>query len=187
MADAMDDHDELIIGLLSDDDDRGYKILFDQYYQLLSDILWQLIHDRERGDDIIQEILMSIWLRRYTIKLYKPLSHYLMRAAINRAHNYKRDRSRSKEILTDDFKEFENHVLSAPADTSLEITDIKSLRRHAIQLMRPRSRIVFLLSRKSAMTYKQIAAHLNISVKTVEKHMSKALVVLRDVLKPYLK
>lgn len=181
------DHDEFIIRMLASDDDRAVKILFEQYYDLLSDVLYQSIHDRDTGDDIIQELLLNIWLKRKSINLRPPLSHYLVRAAMNRGKNYKRNRLRTREILTFDFKEFENLGLSIPADSDLEIRDIKNLWKEAKKSMKPRTRIIFTLSRKRSMTYKEIALHLGISVKTVEKNLSQALRILHEFFKPYLK
>lgn len=181
------DHDELIIRMLASDDDQAVKVLFDQYYTLLSDVTFQLVHDKETSDDLIQELFINIWIKRHSINLHKPLSHYLIRAAMNRARNNRRDRSRSKEILTDNFKEYENSMFSIPADSDLQVNDIKALWKHANTLMSPRTRVIFMLSRKRSMSYKEIAAHLGVSVKTVEKNLTQALRILREVFKPYMK
>jgi RNA polymerase sigma-70 factor (ECF subfamily) len=187
MSAQIIDHDELIIRMLASDDDQAVKILFNQYYELLSDVTYQLIHDRETCDDLIQELFINIWLKRHSLNLHKPLSHYLIRAVLNRARNYKRDKNRSKEILTDNFKEFESSLLSVTSDSSLHVGDIKKLLKQAKASMSPRTRVIFMLSRDRSMTYREIAVHLGISVKTVEKNQTIALRILRDALKLYMK
>lgn len=185
MSGSIIDHDELIIRMLATDDDQAIKILFDQYYVLLNKVAMQLVRDPGASNDLVQELFIAIWTKRHSIKLHKPLAHYLVKSTMNRALNYIRNRARSKEFSIFSFKDFENTLLSNPADTSLLVSDIKALWDLAASKMTPRTRVVFMLSRDQGMSYKEIAAHLGISVKAVEKNLTQALRILREVFKAY--
>lgn len=65
-------------------------------------------------------------------------------------------------------------------DSQLEEMEFQSALQKAVEDLPERPRLVFVLSRVDELSYKEIAQHLSISVKTVESHMGKALKLLRE-------
>lgn len=181
------DQDDFILHMLLNDDEQGLVLLFDQYYEVLHDLVTAIIHSPEDGDDLIQELFISVWSKRHTLKLSKPLSRYLLKAAQNRAKNHIRDNRRRKTIPIDDVDLLENRVVTQPVDSALSAEDIDKLWSIARTRMSSKVRVTFMLSRNFQMTYPEIASYLGVSIKAVEKNISTALQILREVFSIYLK
>lgn len=187
MADL--DQDDFFLSMLAADDVHAMGILFDKYYDLLHTVVCQYVSDAEDADDIVQELFINLWKKRQTLNFTKPLSRYLIKAALNRTRNFLRDKKRSREVMTNPYtiKKYENRLLDSSSHSSLERDEINKLVAQAKQRMTPRVRFTYILSRNQSMTYAEIAAYMGISIKGVEKNMSIALRILRETFGPYLK
>jgi RNA polymerase sigma-70 factor (ECF subfamily) len=73
-----------------------------------------------------------------------------------------------------------------PADEDLGLQELEAALRAAVLTLPPRCREIFELSRFQTLSYAQIAEVLDISVKTVEAQMGRALRILRERLAPWL-
>lgn len=175
--------DQDLRSFLLHDDRRGLEILYKKHYPGLYRFVYLLIKREDLSDDIVSEVFFKLWkIRRHLPEkmVFKP---YLYKAAKNLAIN-KLKKIQREELIFD----YPEDIPSRQADISqlMEVSDLKDKIGIAIQLLPPRCQLVFKLSRYEDMTYPQIANYLNISVKTVENQMGKALQKIRDYLKPYL-
>lgn len=180
------DHDELILQMLAADDEQAIRILFDQHHALLSAVVYEHVEDRKTTEDIIQELFIYLWVKRHSLKFRKPLTFFLLRAVMNRIRNHKRQRWRRREVIVTDFLRAEHGNSTRAPDSELHVRDMRQLWAVAKRKMSPRVRVTYILSRKKKMSYPEIAAQLGISVKAVEKNISSALTILREVFGPYL-
>ncbi|MEQ1587903.1 MAG: sigma-70 family RNA polymerase sigma factor [Cyclobacteriaceae bacterium] len=187
MSNRTIDPDDFILRMLADNDEHAITMLFDRYYQIIFDVVNQRLKNPEDANDLIQELFINIWVKRHTLNFKKPIIRYLMKSAINRTRNHLRDKRRQHEIPLDRWDEFENTWTSTPADSGLSAEEIKRLWKEAQSKMTGRIRISFLLNRKFSMTYSEIAQYLGVSQKAVEKYISQALTILREVFAAYLK
>ncbi|WP_346756418.1 RNA polymerase sigma-70 factor [Agaribacillus aureus] len=168
---------------LLQDDRRGLEILFNKYFRDLYRFAFMIVNRNDLSQDIVQEVFFKLWQIRYRLPeeiVFKP---YLYKAVRNLALN------KLKKIQRHDFiYDFPEDIETQQLDMSelLEVRDLKDKIRLAVQLLPPKCQLVFKLSRYEEMSYSEIAAHLDVSVKTVENQMGKALRRIRDSLKPYL-
>ena len=109
---------------------------------------------------------------------------YLYRAVHNRCLNYL-EQGKVRQLYRNESVGKEE-PLSAAADAGGERRELQERISRAIEKLPEQCRLIFRLSRFDEMKYAEIAAHLNISVKTVENQMGKALRILREELKEYL-
>lgn len=179
------DQEDFILRMLASNDEQAVKILFDQYHEFLFDIVSHYVNNTADADDLIQELFISIWTKRHTLQITKPLDRYLAKSALNRVRNFKRDNRRSKEVTITNFDTLENSLLEIPADSALTASDINFLWEKAKAKMPDHVRVTFMLHRKWDLSYSEIAAYLGVSKKTVEKNMSQALQILREIFKTY--
>lgn len=153
---------------------KALDYLFSEYYDLLCQRVSHIIKDREYAEDIVQEIFMNIWKKRETLEIKISLKAYLLRSAMNRSLNYIRDNKvKFQEI------EFDLEDSSLSIQLTLEKNDFEARINAYIDMLPPKCKAVFVLNRFDQMKYKEIAEMLNISVKTVENHIAKALAFLR--------
>ncbi|HMO38987.1 MAG TPA: RNA polymerase sigma-70 factor [Saprospiraceae bacterium] len=175
--------DEELLTLLRSDADKAVELLFRQYYAYVCKTIYQVLNDEQVAEDIAQEVFFEVWRRKEQLTIKTSLRGYLRRAAVNRTLNYLRDR----KIKWDDepvLPMLEDETPGAPQH--LEAGDLQRLIDEAIDALPEKCRVVFILSRQDELSYQEIANNLQISVKTVENQVSKALKHLRIALKPYL-
>jgi RNA polymerase sigma-70 factor, ECF subfamily len=140
------------------------------------------VNDPDTAKDIVQHVMLKFWEKKEDIVIQTSLVSYLNRAVINTALNYI---GKNKKVISLDTPEFNNDITTGTSlENKIEKKELQLLIRREIDKLPPKCKTVFSLSRFGEMSNKEIADHLNISVKAVEKHISKALKVLRVTLKP---
>ncbi len=176
--------DEYILGLLPTRDGEAMELMFRKYYAFLCLTIARVLKDEHTSEDLAQEVLMEVWRRRANINVNTSLRAYLRRAAVNRTLNYIRDR----KIKWDDEDKLTMMASNATGVArELEGQDLEKTIHAAIDQLPDRCRLVFTLSRFEEMSNQQIADELEISIKTVENQMTKALRLLKEAISPYLK
>jgi RNA polymerase sigma-70 factor (ECF subfamily) len=159
-------------------DQAAFEQLFRAWYGRLADHAHRLLHDRDRAEDAAQEVLTVLWRRRDRLPDADSLPGYLHRAVRNRALNQLRH-------IAGEGADPDGIAALATAPTAprrLEEEELAIALGTALDALPPRTREVFLLSREQGLTYMAIGITLDISVKTVETLMSRALRSLRDAL-----
>ena len=169
--------------MLANDGEAALDLIFRKYYAFLCKSIYRVIPDSQITEDIAQEVFYELWKKRQRLTIKTSLKAYLKRAALNKSLNYIRDQKIDyrKAAPKEDLAASSLNVLQTMATENLQV-DID----RAIDGLPERCRLVFVLSRFEEMSYQQIAEQLNISIKTVENQISKALKSLRKSLAPYL-
>ena len=138
---------------------------------------WQFIKLKEKSEDIIQDIFLSIWVNRTTWDPKCNLRIYLNRAVKNQVFNV----LRNKKLILDYFPENLTNTIVNEENPLLEYEQEEALKiiRCGIAALPKKCQTIFRLSRENEFSNKEIAELLNISVRTVEKQISIALRKLR--------
>ena len=159
-------------------------MLFKSSFNGLCYFAQRYVKDFDTAKEIVQDAFLNLWEKRESIDLSKPVKSYLTTSVYNRSLNYLRDNKKfNKDILS-----FENLYPYNNQDTGdkLVATEINNKINNAIEELPEKCREVFKLSRFENLKYQQIADKLNISIKTVETQMSKALQHMRIRLAEYI-
>ena len=174
--------DQQVIDLLQTDSGKAIELLFRMHYAFLCKIVIRIIPDPVFVEDLVQDVFYELWKKRGNIVITTSIRAYLKRAAINKTLNH----IRSQKMKFDD--EAPQHDLKSKQISSqikLEADELQEVINQAISELPERCRIVFSLSRFEELSYQEIANSLEISIKTVENQISKALKILREKLAPY--
>ena len=146
--------------------------------------LWHLTRSEEASHDIIQDVFLKIWRNQKSWNPKSDLKAYLLRAAKNAALNYL-DQDKTN------LQRFESLTETLPGgtfpDKDFENKEYQQIIKQAVDSLPKGCRTVFILSRYDDLKYQEIAKILDISVKTVENHMRRALILLREKLGEVLK
>jgi RNA polymerase sigma-70 factor (ECF subfamily) len=162
--------------------EKAAELLFKKYYSDVCYAVYRIIPDVARSEDIAQDVFMEIWRKKETINIKTSVKAYLKRAGVNKALNY----IRANKVKFEDDDSYEMKNLSIrDHGNDLEAQDLQSIVDQAIESLPPKCRNVFSLSRFEDMSYKEIAAKLDISIKTVENQIGKALKILRLAVESY--
>jgi RNA polymerase sigma-70 factor, ECF subfamily len=166
-------------------DGQAFELLFRKYYLCLCVFANKFLNDPEESREIVQEVFMKIWEGRDDIDPEDSLKSYLFKITQNLSLNRLRKKKvESKYVEIYKLVYIDHNELSS--HESLLAMELEDTITTAINNIPPKCRRVFELSRMEGLRYSEIAELLNISVKTVEAHMSKALNILRFELKDYL-
>lgn len=179
-----DDKEIFIRNAFQDDPRKGCELLFRHYYSSLCNHAVRFVYARNVAQDIVGEVFLVFWQKQLHTKITSSFRAYLFIAVRNRSIKYIQ-REFGKTASAHDLVSFDDSVgSSSPTPHQILQHDELSLRiERAIQSLSPQCQKVFLMNRFDGMKYQQIAAELNISLKTVEAHMSKALDVMRKLIR----
>ena len=142
------------------------------------------VKDFETSEEIVQESFLSLWEKRDNIDMAQPVKAYLITTIRNKCLNWLRD---NKKFNTDILR-FEEYIPNheyVSTDKLVEAEILKTI-NNAIHELPEKCREIFTLSRFGNLKYQEIADQLQISVKTVESQMSKALQHMRIRLKEFI-
>lgn len=170
------DNTDLIVRLRKDDA-AAYTILFNDYYEWLCNYIYGLCRNRALSEDLVQDTMIKFWEKRKEIMITTSLKSYLFKAC----HNQFLLHLRQNKVKVDFLDTIHWEVMAEARDTQSVSQAPKLEKLHfLISKLPPRCREVFILNKLERRKYREIAEDLNISIKTVENHMSKALNFLRE-------
>lgn len=174
--------DQQLTALLQTGDEKAFTEIYNRYWQRMFVLASRKLYDLDEAGEIVQNIFISLWERRARLEIDGPLSAYLSVCVKYRIINaldkhYVRKRHAAH---------FMAPVTSNSTEEWLDFEETRVRLAKLVADMPEKCRMVFTMSRDKGMTQKQIAEALNISEKTVEAHLGKALKTLRAGLRTYL-
>lgn len=168
--------DQQLASLLRKGDADAFKQLYDRFWSKMLVVAAKRLDDVAEAEEAVQDIFVNLWRKRETFELKVSFEHYLAVAVkfeiINRRAKWARKEALHNSVNVADA------VYDGGAD--LELKDLLQQLERTINSLPPKCRLVFRLSRDDEFTNRQIAEELGVSEKAVEKHISKALKVLRE-------
>lgn len=156
---------------------KGDRNAFCELYIRFKDRLWSycysFLKSKQDTDDIIQDIFAYIWESRHLINAELSFSSFLYTITKNRILNHIRTANIKTQVHN--YLSQLEEGLEKQADEELEFQDFQQILLRAIDLLPPKRRQVFNLSRNENLSRKEIAEQLGISVYTVQEHISESL------------
>ncbi|GAB2801905.1 RNA polymerase sigma-70 factor [Rhabdobacter roseus] len=179
--------DELLIRRAFEaDPSKGCDLLFRRYYKPLCNHAVRFVYDQAMAQDIVADIFQSIWHKRIYERITFSYRAYLYRAVRQNCLLYLQREAR-RTVSVDQLPDLSILTSTSGEHSPTEDIQFDELRRQVeavINALSPAVRRVFLLSRFEGRKHQEIADELNISLKTVEAHITKALIQFRKVLLP---
>lgn len=168
--------DILLLRLIREDDKHAFKYLFDTYFVSLCRFAHLYLTNTQDAEELVLDLFVYLWEHRGEINVTLSLKAYLFQAVRNRCLNYLRDHHQMLRLYE------VNEVLKEEETSSLEIEELQALIAEAICSLPDKCQDVFRQSRQENLTNKEIAEKMNISVKTVEAQITKALKLIKAFL-----
>jgi len=160
-------------------DKAAFKALCEIYYDPLYRFLWRKTRDEESAKDLVQELFLNVWKNRANLDETQSSKPYLYRAANNLAINHLKKKAVRQAHALDS-------AAAGPRAAPDEQRDFLEYVEETLGDLSEEQRLVFTLNKFEGLKYNEIAEMLQISVKTVESRMSKALKTLREKLRHLL-
>lgn len=173
--------DQFLFEQIKESDEKAFQALFRAYYPFLCQYATQLLKEPSAAEEIVQELFVRLWEKRKETSIEISVKNYLVRAVKNSCLNH----IRHFKIKSDYIQNIQSEkILYADEEYDAQEELIKKIEESIASLPEKR-REIFRLSRQEGLKYKEIAAKLNVSVKTVETQMGIALKSLRQKLRDY--
>lgn len=163
---------------------REFETVFREHYSSLCAYAIGFVKEQETCEDIVQETFVKFWNNRNEIEIETSVKSYLYRAVRNACLNFIKHSN-----ISNAFKQYNSEEISYSEQNqgdALATSELEQKIRNTIDLMPTERRKIFIMSRYEELKYKEIAERLDISIKTVENQMGKALAFLRNELTDFL-
>lgn len=166
-----------LIHNLKKGDSKAYSLLVDTYHNMLCSYAYGLTNDRDLAKDIVQNVFISIWRTRLKLKDDFAIKSYLFRSVYNEFLNQNRN---LKSVVPLDKKYIDALSFIVEEEDEKSLEKLMVLVRREIENLPAKCKRTFLLSKQEGLSNIEIAEYLNVSVKSVEAHMTKAFAKLRE-------
>lgn len=152
---------------------------FNEYFEGLHRYAYTMLKDADEAKDIVQSVFVQLWEKKDILQIKQSARSYLYTATHNKCLNSIRDQKKRKHhqhlYITDNANSYN-------MQKSIEAKEIRKEILVAMNALPEKCRNIFYKNRFEEKTYAEIATELEISIKTVESQMGKALSVLRTTL-----
>jgi len=168
---------DYIIGLK-----RGDFASFDQLFSVYKERLYAFalgyLKSTEYARELVQEVFIKVWENREELDEEKSFNAYLFTISKNIILNHLRKRANDKKYI--EYIKQHTGIEYTKTEEKIEYSDLEAQAKKIIDQLPPGRKKIYRLSREEGLTYEEIAKKLNISKKTVENQMSRALKFLRE-------
>ncbi|QEM02731.1 RNA polymerase sigma-70 factor [Mucilaginibacter rubeus] len=169
--------DEDLIALIRENDLGAFERIYNKYWSKLYLSAYNIIRDRQVAEDVTQEVLVNLWMKRANLKL-TSLNAYLYTSVRYQVFNV----IRSGKVRADLFNKLEELFSNNGGEELLSEKEINRLLEQGVAELPEKCRQIFIMSRKEHLSTKEIAERLGIAPKTVENQLTVALNRLRKTL-----
>ena len=166
---------------LAQGDREAFDALYLHYAPKVEELAFWMLKNRTEAEDVMQSIMLKVWERKEEIAQMTRFSNYLFtmtKNAIFDIYNRSLAHEKYEPAQLSSVRYFHDDTL----DSQVETNDLALLISIAVDKMPDQRRRIFRMSRYEALSNREIAERLRISVKTVENHMTAALGQLRRLL-----
>lgn len=169
--------DNELLALLKLGDKEAFKAIYLKYHGRITNFCLKLITDEDEARDIVQHVFIALWNQREQVDPDKPVEAYIYALARYTLYHAFRKRLIHKAAMENMINDVQN-----PDEVFEEITfkELETYLEELIEKLPSKRREIFKMNRNEGLTYKEIAARLNISENTVDTQIRKSLLLLRQ-------
>lgn len=166
---------KVLLELLSNDDELAFTELYNRYWSKLFAVAFNRLKEIHAAEDIVHDVFASIWANRRKLEI-ESLENYLATATkymvLTKIKKIQKQRSYLNEM-------HQARIIDLPIEASLHYKRILEIVKIEVEKLPERCKLIFKYSRNEGMPVKMIAQKLDLSPKTVENQLNKALKQLK--------
>lgn len=173
--------DDILVAQIRQNDKNAFRSLYNRYSRKIYYFSLKYLNNSAEAEELVQSVFINIWCSRKSLNVSLPVKSYIYRCAVNFIYNYLK-----KKIIRARFIESEMRKGEVQSDLTYEQVFLHDLERtisSVLETLPARQQSIFRLSRYEGLTHQEIARKLDISVRTVENQMYRALKTIKRYLK----
>lgn len=171
--------DENLLSLLKQDDELAYTELYNRYWERMVTFAYLKLQSGADAKEVVQDVFLDMWNRRSNLQTPGNFHAYI--AGSVKYKIFTLLAKRKKELSN--YQKLQTRLASRSTEEWLSYDQLREDLEKAVLQLPEKCRLVFKLSRESGLSTSEIASRLQISPKTVENHLTKALFRLRKALR----
>ncbi|MEZ5071556.1 MAG: RNA polymerase sigma-70 factor [Bacteroidales bacterium] len=159
-------------------DVEAFDQIFHRYHDKILQFSLGLLRDHDSAQEMVQEVFVNLWEKRSQVKADLNFDNYIFTIAYNAIRKHFRKKAIASRAA--------DHLLQASPDlidtpeSELILRELMEIAESAIEKLPPQRKLVYRMSREEGLKIKEIAAKLQISPRTAETHLSRALRFLKE-------
>jgi RNA polymerase sigma-70 factor, ECF subfamily len=161
------------------DDYKAFERLFHHYYNNLCKYALKLVNVEMVAEELVSDVFLKMWNNRNRIDIQTSFQSYIFRSVHNQALDYLRSQYARQAQKFEDI-DYKCTMTSDNPEQVMILRETDDKIEKAIEKLAPQARLIFRMSRDQGLKYREIADALNLSIKTIETQMGRALKQLRS-------
>lgn len=160
--------------------EQAFRTFFETHYPVMVGFAMNYVVDKDQAEELVQEVFVNVWSKAGTIRIKSSPRAFLYTATRNACLNFLKHQKVEQAYIGQAIQDAGSH------GDQVEYEELVVRLKHALEKVPEKCREIFEMNRFEGKRYKEIAEELNLSLKTVENQMGKALKILRRELGDYL-
>ena len=170
--------------------EMAFGYFYEKYFKRIQSFCIQFIYDAEEAENLAQEAFLNLWQSRESIDSINGIQSFLYTYSKSKClnlirHNKVKDKFKN-DLLNQKERELDIEVLNSISFDTMELTELERIIQESISDLPPKTREVFIKKRFENKKNSEIAEEMQVTLKAVEAHMTKALKILKTKLSDYL-
>jgi RNA polymerase sigma-70 factor (ECF subfamily) len=158
----------------------AFDALYGRYSKRLLKFAFSILKSVEEAENILQDVFLNLWEKRHNVEKDSSVRYYIFTITYNSAISIIRKKAREIQFL--DYLKSLQDLNQDPPSLEFEFNELTKALNTIIDHLPQRQKEVYILHKKEGLKYQEIAKRLNISVNTIETHMSRALKTIHEKL-----
>ena len=183
-------YDDYFLLCFKEGDEAAFEKIFKSDYNRMIGFCCQFIKDKDNAQSLAQEAFIKLWTNRKKIETVNGIRSFLYTSAKTDCLNYLRHQKiisnyQDKHLEIKE-RELNREILESYNFDQLELSELEKMINRSLSELPEKCRFVFMMSRIEGKKNSEIAQELDVSVKSVEANMTRALKILKVKLAEYL-
>ncbi|SFG04615.1 MULTISPECIES: RNA polymerase sigma-70 factor [Salegentibacter] len=182
-------NNSFFINRLKKGENTAYETLFRLYFDRLFYFAKSYLEDEDEAKEITQNVFFKFWKKRASLNIDSNLNAYLFRMTKNECLDYfkhQKVKANYHDVIQRERASLNQTSLQDHPDLLLIESELEEKVNQILNELPPRCKQIFIKSRFEGLKYKEISSEMNISIKTVEHQIAKALRLFRRELQEYM-
>ncbi len=176
-------NDQQLLLLMRRDDSNAFEKLFLKYHKKVYVFAYKLLSDSSDAEELVQNVFMSIWDQRKRLKISSSFISYLFGITRHMVYDFIQQKIRFNAFV--EYNIHKNQEFAFVTDDDVQYRELEEKLSQLIEKLPERRKEIFMLSRYSGLSYKEISNKLDITENTVDTQIRNALDFLRKQLFDY--
>lgn len=169
--------------MIDHDDHSAFEYLFDAYYEKLMRVAIYYLGNEMQAEDVLAEVFFKIWNNRRKLNKVENLDNYIFTMTKNQCLYFLR--SNKKIVFDDQLVDDKHQIIIENPESSFISEEFITYYNKKVSELPPKCKLVYLMIKEDGLKYREVADLLNISMKTVENQMTKAIAHVRKSIALY--